>query len=103
MRRIELAGENHDLRGVLGSAFLDEKARKIVAVYLNEAVEPHRVGLPFDVGSRLWRQRSVSLFVASDRPGDELWRYPTLAVGNPIKLRARSVTTIVAEFDTARG
>jgi hypothetical protein len=102
MRRIELAGENHDLRGVLGSAFVDEKARRIVAVYLNEAAGPHRVDLRFDVGARPWRPRSLSLFVTSDRRGDELRHYPTLAVGNPIQLPARSVTTIVAEFDTGR-
>jgi O-glycosyl hydrolase len=102
MRRIELADENHDMRGVLGSAFVDEKARRIVAVYLNEAVEPHRVDLRFDVGARPWRPRPLSLFVTSDRPGDELRHYPTIAVGNPIQLPARSVTTIVAEFDTGR-
>jgi len=102
MRRVELAGENHDMRGVLGSAFLDEKARRIVAVYLNEAAEPHRIDLRFDVGSHPWRSHSVSLFVTSDRPGDELRRYPTLVVGNPIELVARSVTTIVAEFETVR-
>jgi hypothetical protein len=69
-----------------------------------ETKPPSRTGLDpnFDVGFRPWRLRTVSLFVTSDRPGDELRRYPTLAVGNPIELAARSVTTIVAEFDTGR-
>jgi hypothetical protein len=98
MRRIELAGEKHDMRGVLGSAFLDEAHRQIVAVYLNEGAEKHRLDLTFDTGSRDWRLGSLRLYVTSDRPGDELRAYPGPLPGGLIELAPRSVTTVVAEF-----
>jgi O-glycosyl hydrolase len=98
MRRVEVAGENHDMRGVLGSAFLDESGRRIVAVYLNEAAEPHTVDLRFDTGSRGWRLGSMTLYVTSDRPGDELKAYPGPVRAGLIELAPRSVTTVVAEF-----
>jgi hypothetical protein len=102
MRRVELAGENHDIRGVLGSAFLDEKERRIVSVYLNEAAEPHQLELRFDTGSRKWGLRSVRVYRTSDRPGDELKQYPAPVRKGMIELVPRSVTTIVAEFTPGR-
>ena len=35
MRRVELEGKGHDIRGLMGSAYRDEKARQVVAVYIN--------------------------------------------------------------------
>lgn len=103
MRRIELAGEGQDIRGVLGSAFLDEAGRKIVAVYLNEAVKPHWGDLRFDTRSRPWRLPALTPYVTSDRPGDELKKYLGPRRSNTVELAPRSVTTIVAECGTGRG
>jgi hypothetical protein len=35
MRHVELRGTGHDVRGLMGSAYKDEKAQRVVAVYVN--------------------------------------------------------------------
>ncbi len=102
MLRIGLDADGHDLRGVLGSAFLDEAGRKIVAVYLNQSTETHWIEPRFDTGARPWRLRALTPWVTSDRPGDELKKYPGPRRSNTIELAPRSVTTIVAEFGVGR-
>ncbi len=102
MIRVELSGENHDIRGVLGSAYLDTPGRKIVAVYLNTSTETHRVDLRFDTGPLPWRLRALTRYVTSDRPGDELKKYASPRDAQNIELAPRSVSTFVAEFDAGR-
>jgi hypothetical protein len=98
MRRVGLEGTEHDIRGLMGSAYKDEKARRAVAVYVNMGADPRTVQLDFELGSRRWRLQSVTPYITSDREGDELKAYPAVAPGNPIEVPARSVTTLVAQF-----
>lgn len=96
MRRVELAGAGHDIRGLMGSAYKDEQARRVVAVYVNMGADPQTVQLDVRLGSRRWRLQSVTPYITSDREGDELKRYPAVAAGSPIELPPRSVATLVA-------
>lgn len=98
MRRVELRGTGHDVRGLMGSAFKDEKARRVIAVYVNMGADPQSVQLDFGLGKRGWRLKSITPHVTSDREGDELKAYPAVAPGGPIAIPARSVATLVAQF-----
>ena len=98
MRRIELAGTGEDIRGLMASAYKDEKARRVVAVYVNMGSDPHPIQLDFGLGKRNWRLKSTTPYVTSDREGDELKAYPPVAPGAPIAIPARSVMTAVAQF-----
>jgi O-glycosyl hydrolase len=98
MRRIELEGAGQDVRGLMGSAYKDEKARKVVAVYVNMGSEPQTVQLDFGLGSRRWQLQSMTPYVTSDRDGDELKAYPAVTGGAPVGIPARSVVTIVGQF-----
>jgi hypothetical protein len=40
MRRVELEGSGHDVRGLMGSAYKDEKTRRVTAVYINMGTDP---------------------------------------------------------------
>jgi hypothetical protein len=98
MRRVELEGTGHDIGGLMGSAYKDEKARRVVAVYVNMGADPQSVQLDFELGSRRWRLQPVTPYITSDREGDELKAYPAVAPGSPIEVPARSVATLVATF-----
>lgn len=86
------------MRGVLGSAFLDEAGRKIVAVYVNSSTDTHWVDPRFDTGLLRWRLDGISKYVTSDRRGDELKEYPRARRSDRIELTPRSVSTLVASF-----
>jgi O-glycosyl hydrolase len=98
MRRVELTGQAHDLRGVMGSAYKDEAAKTIVAVYVNAAPEAQRLTLQFETGQRGWKLRDVTPYITSDRDGDELRRAPAMGAVKEYELPARSVVTLVARF-----
>ena len=101
MRRIELAGDRHDPNGVLGSAYLDLSARRVVAVYLNQAGEPHTVSPRLETHPA-WRLQSVAAYLTTAAPGDDLrltLRAPRLGA---IELPARSATTLVLDFTLIR-
>ena len=98
MRRVELEGKGHDIRGLMGSAYRDEKARRVVAVYINMDTGPRVVQLDFGLGSRRWRLKSIAPHVTSDREGDELKAYPALVAGEAVEIPARSVVTLAAQF-----
>ena len=98
MRRVELAGTGQDIGGLMGSAYKDEKARRVVAVYINMGTAPRTVQLDFGLGQRGWRLKSITPYVTSDREGDELKAYPAVAAGAPVEIPARSVVTLAAQF-----
>jgi hypothetical protein len=98
MQRVELAGTGHDVRGLMASAYKDEEARQVVAVYVNMAAAPRTVQLRIGVGSRKWQLQSSAPYVTSDRAGDELKAYPLVPPGGQISIPARSVVTLVAQF-----
>ncbi|MGA2184560.1 MAG: glycoside hydrolase [Bryobacteraceae bacterium] len=98
MRRVQLDGPGHDIRGLMGSAWKDEKARQVVLAYVNMAATPQMVQLRFEPGSHQWQLQSVTPWVTSDKPGDELKAYPAVAPDRPLEVPARSVTTLVARF-----
>jgi hypothetical protein len=98
MRRVELEGEGHDIRGLMGSAYRDEKARRVVAVYINMETGSQMVQLDFGLGGRRWRLKSIAPHVTSESEGDELKEYAALVAGAPIEIPARSVVTLAAQF-----
>jgi hypothetical protein len=98
MRRVELNGAALDIGGLMGSAYKDERAKRVVAVYVNMSADPQTVQLDFGLGSRHWRLQSVTPYVTSDREGDELKAYPAIGPGSPITVPARSVATLVVAF-----
>jgi hypothetical protein len=82
----------------MGSAYRDEKARRVVAVYINMEAASQMVQLDFGLGARRWRLKSIVPHVTSDREGDELKEYPAFVPGAPIEIPARSVVTLAAQF-----
>ena len=98
MRRVELEGKDHDIRGLMGSAYRDEKERRVVAVYINMGNDPQVVQLDFDLGGRRWRLESIASHVTSDRDGDELKAYPAPVAGTATEIPGRSVVTLAAQF-----
>ncbi len=98
MTRIELNGPRHDVEGLMGSAYLDEAGKSVVAVYVNMTAQPQNVRLDFQTGSRRWQVRSLTPYVTSDRAGDELKAYPSVEPGKPISIPPRSVVTVQIAF-----
>ncbi len=98
MQRVELAGDGHDVRGLMGSAYKDERNRRVVAVYVNMGAESRMLGIDFALGARRWKVQSLIPYVTSDRSGDELKRYAATAPGGLIEIPALSVVTLVADF-----
>jgi hypothetical protein len=82
----------------MGSAYMDEKARRVVAVYINMDTGPQVVQLDFGLGARRWRLKSIAPHVTSGREGDELKEYPAFVPGALIEIPARSVVTLAAQF-----
>ena len=82
----------------MGSAYKDESARRVVAVYVNMAADAQAVRINIGTGARRWRLRSITPYVTSDRRGDELRRYPDIPAGLTVEIPPRSVVTLVAAF-----
>ena len=95
MRRIELKGDGHDVRGLMASAYHDEIGRRVVAVYLNMGTDARRVSAEFMQAAHRLRPSSMTMYVTSDRAGDELKPYPA---GEAFDVPARSAVTLVASL-----
>jgi O-glycosyl hydrolase len=98
MRRIGLAGEGHDVRGLMGSAYKDETRRRVISVHVNMAPGPRSVSLDYRTGASRWRLRSVSPYLTSARQGDDLKPSPALYSRGQLEVPARSVVTAEAAF-----
>lgn len=98
MQRLDIEGANHDIRGLMGSAFKDEEGRRVVAVYINMAGQPRRVNLVFKTAAGDSKATSMTPYVTSDAAGDELKAYPRVAPDAAVEIPGRSVVTVVAEF-----
>ncbi|QOY87049.1 glycoside hydrolase [Paludibaculum fermentans] len=101
MYRVVVAGEPDDIRGLMRTAYLDAEGRRVVVVYVNVGQAPQSVTAKFDVAKRGWRLRRTTPWVTSDLEGDELKAYPRLKPGEAFQLPARSVVTLVSEFEPA--
>lgn len=97
MRRIEVIGDGHDIRGLMGAAFKGAKERRVAAVYINMSRDDRLVVPVFTAGSHHYRPERITSYVTSDRPGDDLKRYPP-ATQSSVIIPARSVVTIEALF-----
>src|ERR1039457_6653642 len=69
MQRVELTGAGQDIGGLMGSAYKDEKARRVAAVYINMGTAPRTVQLDFGLGKRGWRLKSITPYVTTERAG----------------------------------
>jgi O-glycosyl hydrolase len=82
MRRVELEGDGHQMNGLMGSAWMNERDGALVLVYLNEgsATEDVSVNVANAAGQPVPKMAGVVPFVTSDRPGDDLKEYPFVPV-----------------------
>ena len=94
MQRVELRGERHDMRGILGSAYVDARSRQLAMVYLNLATEAQRVRFTFEGG----QPRRLTPFVTSDRAGEDLKAGAPFAPGEEFAIPARSAVTLTGSF-----
>ncbi|HZS52882.1 MAG TPA: glycoside hydrolase [Bryobacteraceae bacterium] len=99
MQRVEIAGANHDVQGLMASAFKDETNRRAVVVYVNMGDTARKVSLLFKTIAGDKKPTDITPHVTSDRSGDELKRYPQYGPETPTDIPAKSVVTLVAEFN----
>jgi hypothetical protein len=99
MQRVEVRGANHDIRGLMASAFKDDRSRRVVTVYINMGEAPRPVTLTFTTANGQRKPASVTPYITSDRAGDELKQYPPLSPGVIIGVPGKSVVTLVSEFE----
>jgi hypothetical protein len=99
MQRIEMQGANHDVDGLMASAFKDNRNRRVVTIYINMGDRPREISLAFVTSSGQRRPGSITPYVTSDRLGDELKPHSQIAADAPIPIPARSVVTLISEFD----
>lgn len=98
MQRIELAGQGHDIRGLMGSAYKNESERKVVAVYLNLGEEAQPVNLKFELGPRSWKLQSLTQYITSDAPEDNLREVASDPPSPSVDIPPRSAVTLVLQF-----
>jgi O-glycosyl hydrolase len=98
MQRVEVQGANHDVLGLMASAFKDERSSRVVAVYINIGDAERKVQLSFITSAGERKPRAITPHVTSDKGGDELKEYPRLGPDATYRIPARSVVTLVAEF-----
>jgi len=95
MKRIEMDVEGQDINAVMGSAYKDDHARQVVAVYVNMSTTGQTRNIGFSLGRRRWNVQSTTFYVTSDTPGHELKRMPG---ADRVEIPARSVVTVVTQF-----
>jgi O-glycosyl hydrolase len=98
MRRVEMTVPGQNIHGLLGSAYQDESRRQVVAVYVNMSTLPQSRQMDFHLGSRRWTLQSLTRYVTSDTPGDELKPIPHTNRRGAVEIPPRSVVTVVAQF-----
>jgi hypothetical protein len=99
MQRVEVRGADHDIRGLMASAFKDDRSQRVVTVYINMGDAPRPVTLTFTTADGQRRPASVTPHITSDRAGDELKQYPPLRADATIGIPGKSVVTLVSEFE----
>jgi len=99
MQRVEMEGANHDIRGLMASAFKDDAAKRVVTVYINMGESPREIALTFLGASGQRKPASRTPYVTSDQVGDELKRYPQLGPNAAVVIPPRSIVTVVSEFE----
>lgn len=99
MRRVEVVNARDDIHSFLASAYKGEKERRVAAVYINMSNQPQPLRIRFSLGHRKWVLKSLTPYITSDRPGDELKRYPDVEPDRAMTLVPRSVTTLLAQFN----
>jgi hypothetical protein len=99
MKRVKLDGDRHDMRGLLGSAYIDSKERRVALVYLNLGRERRHVQLKFELAGRNVRIGSLTPMVTSDKPGDDLKAYPAFDSEKSFAIEPRSAVTLVGSYE----
>ncbi len=98
MRRVAMTVPGDDIRGVMASSYKDEKAERVVAVYINMSTVGQSRRISFKTGQRSWKLQSITPHITSDSPGHELKQLPAVDASGLVDLPARSVVTFVAQF-----
>jgi len=99
MQRVEVQGANHDIRGLMASAFKGDSGGRAAVVYVNAGEQVRRVQVAFKTAAGARSLRSLTPYVTSDRAGDELKRYPPAGGEGVVEIPARSVVTLLAEIN----
>ena len=98
MQRVDTQGANHDIHGLMASAFKDDRSRRVVVVYINMEDALRRVNLTFASAAGRRRPTSITPYITSDRVGDELKRYDQLGAEVVVDVPAKSVVSLVCDF-----
>ncbi len=98
MQRVEVEGANHDVRGLMASAFKDDRSRRVVTVYINMEDMARQVTLSFTSAMAERKPRWMTPYITSDRAGDELKEHARLGPDATLRIPPKSVVTLVAEF-----
>lgn len=98
MQRVEIEGANHNIRGLMGSAFKNENSGRVAVVYINMQEQSRRVNLVFKTAAGARDAVSLTPYVTSNTAGDELKPYPRVGPDSAVEIPGRSVVTVVAEF-----
>ncbi len=98
MKRIDVSGLQQDIRGLMASAYKSESERKVVVVYVNMSAEMQVVEPRLDLGRRKWKLASLTSYITSDAPGDDLRAKALPTSASQLQIPARSVVTLVAQF-----
>jgi hypothetical protein len=98
MRRIEMVVPNENIDGLMGSTYKSDEQRRVVTVYVNMGTTPQSRQLIFNLGQHRWTLSSLTPYITSDTPGDELRPMPPASADGRVEIPARSVVTLVAQF-----
>jgi hypothetical protein len=98
MRRVEMDVSNERIDGLMASSYKNDEKRQVVSVYVNMSTTPQSRQLVFNHGKRRWTLRSLTPYITSDAPDDELRVMPPVGADDGVEIPARSVMTLVAQF-----
>jgi hypothetical protein len=93
-----MAVPNEKIDGLMASSYKSDEKRQVVTVYVNMGTTPQSRQLVFNQGERGWTLRSLTPYITSDAPGDELRAMAAMGADGRIEIPARSVVTLVARF-----
>jgi O-glycosyl hydrolase len=100
--RIELSGAN-DKYGLMGSAYLNQEQDEVVIVFINMADDGQRVNFNFLNPATSQNVKTLTPYITSDLPGDDLKKYSDVNLDSTFVVPARSVVTFVGNLSDTTG
>lgn len=101
--RLKLTGAD-DKFALLGTAFLNAEANKLILVFINMSNTPHTLKINVTGFPATAKLTKYTLFVTSDNSADNLKEYGPLNAQDGVSIAAQSVVTLVGSIsDSATG